>query len=756
MLSKALQYVLAYRNWVVALWLVLLTASAYWLTEIRVSYDTRAFFDSADTNLLRFKAFETTYTKADSVLFLVRRVDDASMANPTAFSHLTQLADSIWKLPHISRLDSLINYKQAAGNSDSLGIENFITNERLSSGGPWQRDVQAIAADDPTVFGRLVSNDLSTMALWASVQLPDQADSAVAEIDAAASLLATEFEQAHPEYKVFVGGMVPLMAAFAAAALSDFKLLVPISLATSGLLILLFLRHWQSAAALLCVVSTTALVSVGAATLWGHIFNTATVILPIVVAVLVLAAGLHVVFSIASISGPASDQAVRISEGLSSVAKPSVLALATTAIGFLSFNFADAPPLRELGNLVIFGLVVGYALLFTLLPCLLSWTNWTPTLGGESLIQRISRLFTTPNYRPIIVASVFAVVSIPGLLVLKIDDNFVEYFDTGFSYRQAADATSQYLGSVNLIELDLVHPNHDRITDPTYLSEVRAIGTWLRNRSEVSYAFGYADAIQQVAKSIPERGGALPVDRAGIGEYLFLYELSLENGEALTDFISADQTASRMQVALKNLSSAEIRQFLTAFKGFVSQRDFFDDQSDSTGLTKLFASLTVNNVASMMWATVFSMIIISIIIGIVLGRLWLVFVCLIVTLLPLLSAFGIWGWLQGTLGLPGAVVIALTIGIVIDDTVHFLHRYELSRKRMVVSEAIAAAFHTAGRPMLFTTLSLIVGFLLLSGSGFQINAHLGVFAALIFALALGACFCFLPGLLKMVEGRSVD
>ena len=145
--------------------------------------------------------------------------------------------------------------------------------------------------------------------------------------------------------------MVPLMATFRQAALRDFTLLVPAALAVASGLLLWMVRAWPFTLALLSVVTTTGTVTVGLATLGGHTFNTATVIVPIIVGILTLAAGLHIVLSISAQAQHLSTQD-RISGGLRQVRWPSIVALVTTLIGFVSFNYAQAPPLRELGNLV--------------------------------------------------------------------------------------------------------------------------------------------------------------------------------------------------------------------------------------------------------------------------------------------------------------------------------------------------------------------------------------------------------------------
>ena len=118
--------------------------------------------------------------------------------------------------------------------------------------------------------------------------------------------------------------------------------------------------------------------------------------------------------------------------------------------------------------------------------------------------------------------------------------------------------------------------------------------------------------------------------------------------------------------------------------------------------------------------------------------------------------FGIWGLAVGEVGLSLSVVTSMTLGIVVDDTVHFLTKYRRARSELGRSppDAVRYAFVTVGRALLTTSLVLVAGFLVLSLSSFELNAGMGLLTALVIALALVADFFLLPPLLMKVEGHD--
>ena len=125
-------------------------------------------------------------------------------------------------------------------------------------------------------------------------------------------------------------------------------------------------------------------------------------------------------------------------------------------------------------------------------------------------------------------------------------------------------------------------------------------------------------------------------------------------------------------------------------------------------------------------------------------------------LVPAALGFGVWGLTVGQVGLSLSVVVAMTVGIVVDDTVHFLSKYQRARREYAKTpeEAVHYAFDTAGRALLTTTLVLVAGFLIFVFSPFVPTAQVGVLTAMIIGFALVADLTLLPALLTAIDRHS--
>lgn len=119
-------------------------------------------------------------------------------------------------------------------------------------------------------------------------------------------------------------------------------------------------------------------------------------------------------------------------------------------------------------------------------------------------------------------------------------------------------------------------------------------------------------------------------------------------------------------------------------------------------------------------------------------------------------AFSIWGLTVGRVGLGLSIIASLTIGIVVDDTVHFMSKYLRARRELNMDpeNAVRYAFNTVGKALWVTTLALVAGFMVLSTSGYKMNAHMGLMSALTITIALAFDFILLPVLILKVEKKS--
>ena len=125
---------------------------------------------------------------------------------------------------------------------------------------------------------------------------------------------------------------------------------------------------------------------------------------------------------------------------------------------------------------------------------------------------------------------------------------------------------------------------------------------------------------------------------------------------------------------------------------------------------------------------------------------------------PAMIAFGIWGFFVGEVDLGIAVIFSLTLGIVVDDTVHFFSKYLRGRNTLGQSaeDAVRYAFNTVAKPLLITTIVLVAGFSVLMLSNFNVNAKMGIMISATISIALIFDFLLLPALLMRFDKKEQE
>ena len=247
----------------------------------------------------------------------------------------------------------------------------------------------------------------------------------------------------------------------------------------------------------------------------------------------------------------------------------------------------------------------------------------------------------------------------------------------------------------------------------------------------------------------------LPETPALAAQYLLLYELSLPFGSDLNNRIDVAKSATRMTVVLRSLTSQAQRELDARAQAWL-RANAPDLATEASGVSIVFAHLSQRNIDSMLRGTIIAMALISFILIWVFRSVRLGLVSLVPNFLPAAMAFGLWGYLVGRLGLAGSVVTAMTFGIIVDDTIHFLTSYVKARREdLLPPEAVRSAFRAVGKALWTTTAVLALGFLVFASSGFETSWTLGLLVAITIACALLADFLLLPPLLIAIDRNKI-
>lgn len=746
-----------YPKLVLCAWVILATAMVLGGLRLTVSYDTRIFYSEQNPYLLQLRDFERKFSHNNNVLFVVSARDPSEKV--TSVEHLRALADMTeraWQLPHSTRVESLTNFPQVVSDEDAFSVRELVADPSDLTESR-AREVEREALGDPLIVDRLLSADAGATGINVNFQLPQQASSEVHEISRAARAFGREMEAEYPSLQVHVTGNIMLMATYNEASHVDARLLVPIALLVAAVIIVFFLRSRNGSLVVISILGVASAASMGIAGWFGHVITPASIAAPIIIISIALASTIHVVISVKLALGQGLDNAAAIRKAIALNASAVGLTNLTTAIGFLAMDLADAPPFNALGNIVCVGIALSYMLTFTWLPAALTLLPMQPSRDRSEALMAVVGKWINRLRWPLLTGTLFAVaLTVNGLTHIRLDDDFIRYFDKRFDYRIASDFAEERLTGLNVMEFDLETGRDGGVYDPAYQHFLARFSNWLKAQPGVVSVADISEITRRIHKAMrvedePARAG-IPENADLISQYFLLYELSLPYGASITDRINVSRSASRVTIIMRGLTSGDIRALHERATAWLAENAPPDSRTSGISINVLFAYLSSTNIRSMMASTLASIFVIGLIIAVALRSVTYGVLSLATNLLPAVVGFGIWGYLIQDIGIAGAVITAMTLGIVVDDTIHFLMKYRRQRQEGASpADAIVHVFSTVGVAMVITSVSLAVGFFVLALSGFQINRALGVQTSIIVVAALFICWFLLPSLLRLVD-----
>ncbi len=722
--------------------------------------DYRVFFGADNPQLKAFEQMQNVYSKSDSVSFIIAPKSGNVFTTET-LNQIHQMTKAAWQTPYSTRVDSITNYQHTQAEADDLLVEDLLLEpETLDQ--TKINQIRHVALTEPDLVNKLVGPAGDVSIVNVTVQLPEidplTEGPAVARF---AKELQAEFHQLYPDTEIRLSGLVMLNDAFATYAQQDSSTLVPAMFLLILIMLALLLRSILSTLASLVVIITTIVATLGISGWLGIALTTPTVNVPTIVMTLAVADCVHIISSmlLAMRNGQTKQQAIYTS--LAQNFKPVFITSATTAIGFLSLNFSDSPPLRDLGNLVAVGMLFAFLFSVTLLPALLSLMPIK--VGNKAAPSNAMTRFANwviAKQKPILVCGILLVAGLASQVPNnQVNDDSLKYFSTETTFRQDSDFMAEHISGMTTLEFSLNSGHSNGINHPEFLTDLAAFTTWLREQPETDHVSSLSDTVARLNKNMHGDDPAqyrLPAQQELAAQYLLMYEMSLPYGLDLNNQINIDKSATRVVATFKNLGSNEI----LALEQRTS--DWFATQAPNikvsiSSTSSMFAHVGERNMSSMLMGTAFALVLISALLGFALRSWRLGFISLLPNILPGLAGFGLWSLVSGEINLALSIVSSLTLGIVVDDTVHFLSKYQNARKQGQSSEqAVIYAFNNVGRALLITTLVICVGFAVLTQSNFALNADMGLLTAIVVFIALVIDLLILPAFLLVFDRSSAE
>jgi len=755
------RWMMRWRYLVILMTFVAVGAAASGARFLQFTTDYRVFFSKENPQLQAFEALQNTYTKNDNVLIVVAPKDGKVFTRETLAS-VERLTKQAWQVPYSIRVDSVTNFQHTYGEEDDLIVEDLVTDAGSFSDEDLER-VKEIALNEPFLRNRLISPKAHVTAVNVTIQLKEEKpESETPETVAYVRKLADQVRAENPNLDVYLTGIVMMNNIFSEAGQLDMKTLVPAMFLVVILTLGFLLRSCSCTFATVIVIILSILTAMGLAGWVGIRLTPPSISAPTIILTLGVADCVHILMTFLQGMRNGLEKKESMVESLRVNFQPVFLTSLTTSIGFLSMNFSDAPPFRDLGNIVAMGVMAAFLFSVTFLPAFIMFlpirVRKRKTRGGHAM-DRFAE-FVVRRRNPLLWSmAVLILLLISFIPRNELNDEYVKYFDDRIDFRRDTDFTTANLTGIYAIDYSLSAGEAGGISRPEFMNKVEEFVQWFRSQPEVIHVNTITDTMKRLNKNLHGDDPAwyrIPDRRDLSAQYLLLYEMSLPYGLDLNNQISVGKSSTRLNVTVQSISSNQLLELEKRAGTWLKENAPSSMQAEGSSPTVMFSHIGQRNIRSMLKGTFLALVLISFILVVALRSLKIGLISMIPNLVPAGMAFGLWGLLVGEIGLGLSVVAGMTLGIVVDDTVHFLSKYLRARREQGLDsqDAVRYAFATVGTALFVTSVVLVLGFLVLSLSAFKLNSGMGMLTAITIAFALMVDFLFLPPLFMKIEEKQ--
>jgi hypothetical protein len=445
-----------------------------------------------------------------------------------------------------------------------------------------------------------------------------------------------------------------------------------------------------------------------------------------------------------------------------------VMTSVTTAAGLLSFSVAKLEPVAQLGVVAPFGVMLAMAYSLVLLPALVAVLPLGPRkrghdIGITAVSEALVRLGDAVTARPVAVTLAWAVivlVAIPGVRMAQFSHDGMKWFPKEDPLRQASDIIDREFDGSGGMEVIIDTGGENGLHDPDVMARIeramRHTETLYVDGDRVSQTFSLVDIVKETNQALNENRPAfytVPPDRGLLAQELLLFENS--GSDDLEEWTDSQFRTARVSLRLPAGDAMRYPPFIAALERVFREQlgDGFD--VEVTGLGALFGRTFAAVNPTMGRSYTIALLIITPLMVLLIGNLRGGLVAMIPNLIPVFLTLG----LMGALGIPldnsSLLVGCIIIGLAVDDTIHFMHKFQrYFRETGNAADAVRRTLETTGSALLFTSLCLGAGFttMLLA---YMVNiVEFGMLALFATVVAFLADVVLAPALMVLVTRRA--
>jgi predicted RND superfamily exporter protein len=686
---------------------------------------------------------EQDFPRSSSALFAF--IDpDGDIFNREALGAMEALHDRFGEVQSAVAVGSIVNFRLNAVDED-LYDRKYLLPPLESLSDDDLVAVKQIALADEDLTKTQLSRD-GDMALALLKYRPNSEDREERlSISRSVIELRDSLRQEHPGVEIYALGNDLFELDSYLAQIKDRTNLAPLVALSTTLLLWLCLNSLPFALSTLVVSFVGILLTLGTVGWSGFEFNQISNMGPLVVLTIAMAHGIHIIsiYLQGLHEGRNKEDALRHSLELN--LQPVTLATVTTAMGFLSLNYCTSAGIYGFGNVVAMGVIWAYLVTLTLLPAVIMLvpTRRIPRpLGVRGMITKITQVVITRANALFWVSLLVIGICLAMLPLNRVDFDRFAFIDKESDFHLVITALAEKIGNDQTLVYAIDSGEYYGIANPQFMQDIERFATWLEEQPDVSVVNSYVGMLKTLNKAENDNDEAwyrLPEDNLQVIDYLVGYQLIQEIEPHLEPIFDPEYTTVRVSVGTSNLSNRELLGLNERIENWYAENLNPDYRVLPASNTILFSRLN-NTISTQLlegFTVSFVLITLTMLVGLRSVRYGLLSIA--PNLFPPAIVFGVWGLMVGELSPYILMLFSISIGLVVDDSVHVLSKYIAARREGKTPEsAVAYSLDKAGSAITITTAALAMGTFILVFSNTYYYQNVALMLTPIIVVALAA------------------
>ncbi len=738
---------------ILALLLLVAAVSTTLLLRLPVDTSIESLIIEGDPDLVFYNRYKEQFGEDE---FLVVAFENPEIFTPAYLRFISRLTTVFADIEEVREVVSLTNVEDVIGSRDDFYIHPLV--EELPADQEAAAGIRRRALANPLIAGNLVSEDGRAGLFILRTRAHPGDEKYDARLVGKVQKLLADSRVNYLQQEFHLAGWLVTDVGMSSYMNWDLLLFLPLTTLLLIVLFRFFLRSWWAVCWSMVNITLCLLVTMALLYLDGGAVSPMTAILPPLMMALAASDSIHMFTDFFQRDRQAVGVLPALRQTLQQLAAPCFLTSFTTAVGFFSLVVSRIPPIRQFGLAAAGGMLAEYCLTMMIIPLGIMATAGSP---GWRLSRERQQGFLYRQFRqkaPLVIRGRWLICALALVLTagalwqasrVKVETNVIEYFRSSSRIARDTAFVDRYLGGVNTLEVSFQARRPDAFKEPANLAVIETVAAFIRRQPAIGKIISVNSFLKEMNRAFhneDERFYRLPDSRELAAQYLLLYD-----GEEIYNFIDRDYRWARLSARVAEHRSSRLQEYIAALQGFVAShcRDA-DLDIRVTGKTFLVNKLIKSIVDSQVQSLLVAFLIIFAVLFLVFRSFSLGFISIIPNLLPIVFNLGLMGLVGIPLNTATAIIAAVTIGIAVDDTIHYLHQYQRERSAGAARRvAVCRAIVKKGVPMTTTSLLLVVAFSILVWSNFIPTAQFGVLCAVTMFNALVCDLLVLPALLSL-------